>query len=137
MKSHIQKRINTKFIHVRLEHQQQHYTIYFNLYSCNIIKMMSRRFINVEIVFIIFITTSQICISDESEWNYESEGPDTWPHEYASCRGRLQSPINLEPTYAKYNPNLKPITFTNYNISLRWDVKNNGHTSKLNKKLVF
>jgi len=90
--------------------------------------MMSSRFVNVKIVLLIFIA-SQICVSNESEWNYESEGPDAWPYEYASCRGRLQSPINLEPTFAKYDPNLRPITFTNYEKSLRWDVKNNGHTS--------
>ena len=90
--------------------------------------MMSSRFVNVKIVLLIFIAC-QICVSNESEWNYESEGPDAWPYEYASCRGRLQSPINLEPTFAKYDPNLRPITFTNYEKSLRWDVKNNGHTS--------
>ncbi|CAF0892812.1 unnamed protein product [Brachionus calyciflorus] len=63
-----------------------------------------------------------------SDWNYQGLGPDVWIHEYPSCSGQLQSPINIEHTKAVYDSKLAHINFYNYEQLLFWNVSNNGHT---------
>ena len=63
-----------------------------------------------------------------SEWDYASDGPDVWSHEYPACSGQIQSPINLEPSNAIPSAALRPMEFFNYDKVLKWDIKNNGHT---------
>jgi hypothetical protein len=41
-------------------------------------------------------------------WDYEREGPDTWPHTYDECEGEAQSPIDIRTSHVKYNSNLSP-----------------------------
>lgn len=71
-----------------------------------------------------------------SEWNYEDEGPDVWAHEFSACHGRLQSPINIEPSKAIFNKNLYAFKFNNYDHNIMWNISNNGHTSKF-YKIIF
>ncbi|RNA40423.1 carbonic anhydrase 7, partial [Brachionus plicatilis] len=63
-----------------------------------------------------------------AHWNYESEGPDFWKEEFLNCRGEKQSPIDIAPDYLKYDPNLKPLNFINYEKYSNWNVSHNGHT---------
>ncbi|XP_053559415.1 carbonic anhydrase 9 [Bombina bombina] len=61
-------------------------------------------------------------------WNYEDESH--WDAHYSFCGGREQSPINIETRTIKYNPSLKPILLSGYNMSSgeMLTLKNNGHT---------
>jgi carbonic anhydrase len=64
-------------------------------------------------------------------WDYEREGPDTWPHTYDECEGEAQSPIDIRTSHVKYNSNLSPLSLNGYttNISLYvWNFTHNGHT---------
>ncbi len=65
------------------------------------------------------------------EWNYQREGPDTWPHKYDACEGEAQSPIDIRTSRVKYDSNLIPLSLNGYttNISLYvWNFTHNGHT---------
>jgi carbonic anhydrase len=64
-------------------------------------------------------------------WDYEREGPDTWPHAYETCEGEAQSPINIRSSYVKYDPTLTPLSLNGYTgnmSSLVWNFTHNGHT---------
>ncbi|CAF1087406.1 unnamed protein product [Brachionus calyciflorus] len=63
-----------------------------------------------------------------SEWNYQGLGPDVWIHEFPSCAGKLQSPINIETSKAIFDPKLGQIHYHNYDKLLYWNISNNGHT---------
>ena len=67
------------------------------------------------------------------EWNYKDNGPDEWPLEYSECNGKQQSPIDLIPSIAQYNSNLRPINFNNYNQNIKWNISNTGSSSMLTK----
>lgn len=60
-------------------------------------------------------------------WNYDKLGPDSWPHEFENCKGKRQSPINVETDKLEYDRNLKQFTFTNYMKNQNWNVTHNGH----------
>lgn len=60
-------------------------------------------------------------------WNYDKLGPDSWPHEFENCKGKRQSPINVETDKLEYDRNLKQFTLTNYMKNQNWNVTHNGH----------
>ena len=64
-----------------------------------------------------------------SDWNYQGLGPDVWIHEYPSCAGNLQSPINIDTKKATFDLKLSHFHFFNYDKILFWNITNNGHTS--------
>lgn len=57
------------------------------------------------------------------------KGPDYWIRAFDKCGGRSQSPINIEPKFARFNPRLKNFVFHNYELLISWNVENNGHSS--------
>jgi carbonic anhydrase len=61
-------------------------------------------------------------------WDYKRNGPDAWLNHFPACSGRMQSPIDLNRTIAKYNKDLNNIKFNNYNRLLTWNITNNGHS---------
>ena len=63
------------------------------------------------------------------EWNYEELGPDTWFSNYPACGGNMQSPINIKTSNISFDPSLNPINFNNHNVSVTWNVANNGKES--------
>jgi carbonic anhydrase len=63
------------------------------------------------------------------EWDYTANGPDAWPQYFPTCKGALQSPINLQTSSALYDILLKDINFINYDKVLSWNMTNNGHSS--------
>lgn len=73
----------------------------------------------------------------EQHWCYEIQAkepnssciaPAQWP---GDCQKNHQSPINIDTSKAKVNPNLKPFTFTGYNQKKRWEVVNDKHSVKV------
>ena len=65
------------------------------------------------------------------QWDYQRNGPDTWPHRFDSCEGELQSPINIRRSHVEYDPNLHSLSLDSYigNKSLfTWNYTHNGHT---------
>ena len=61
-----------------------------------------------------------------TDWNYKDNGPDSWPIAFSQCDGTKQSPIDIKPSIAVYNNNLKPIIFKNYNQNIKWNISNTG-----------
>ncbi|XP_063309590.1 carbonic anhydrase 9 [Pelobates fuscus] len=61
-------------------------------------------------------------------WSYQDE--EEWKVNFPHCGGSEQSPINIDTGSVVFDPNLKPIRLSGYNVtsaaSLR--LKNNGHT---------
>nr|ANJ45158.1 TMP [Boleophthalmus pectinirostris] len=54
-------------------------------------------------------------------------GPDTWVEEYPVADGPRQSPINIVPKEAVYDPDLKPLKLT-YDPNDANGILNNGHS---------
>ena len=65
---------------------------------------------------------------EASEWDYSIEGPDEWPHLFASCGGTKQSPINVITTQTVYDPSLAFMNFFNYDNYFIWNMTFNNHT---------
>jgi len=63
-------------------------------------------------------------------WNYQENGPDMWANKVEKCRGKKQSPLNIDTNYVEYDVNLKPFLFHNYDLNLNWNMSHNGHTGK-------
>lgn len=63
-------------------------------------------------------------------WSYEGDdGPKNWPQ---TCKGKQQSPINIDDSEVKINKNLRDIKFVNYDKALNNPtLVNNGHSVKL------
>ncbi|XP_068120986.1 carbonic anhydrase 9-like, partial [Hyperolius riggenbachi] len=61
-------------------------------------------------------------------WNYTDISE--WDKDFPDCGGKEQSPINVDTQDTRYDPKLKPIVLSGYDVrpeeSLR--LKNNGHT---------
>lgn len=80
------------------------------------------------------------------EWSYEGEcGPQTWSKTFVGARGKNQSPINIETSLTKYDPNLlmRPLVI-DYDHHTCSQIKNTGHTfqvdahkTNLSSKLIF
>ena len=47
---------------------------------------------------------------------------------FDTCGGDKQSPINIDQDQLKYDYNLKPFIFVNYDRDLAWNFANNGET---------
>ncbi|MEJ1272290.1 carbonic anhydrase 4 [Cricetulus griseus] len=62
------------------------------------------------------------------EPNSHCQGPADWS---GDCKKTHQSPINIDTTEAKVNPDLKPFTFIGYDQKKKWVVKNDGHSVKM------
>ncbi|XP_029686272.1 carbonic anhydrase [Takifugu rubripes] len=61
-------------------------------------------------------------------WGYgPSNGPDKWAKDFPIADGSRQSPINIVPMEAQYDPSLKPLKL-NYNQSNAKGILNNGHS---------
>lgn len=54
-------------------------------------------------------------------------GPDKWAKDFPIADGSRQSPINIVPMEAKYDPFLKPLKL-NYDQSNAKGILNNGHS---------
>ncbi|KAM5125966.1 carbonic anhydrase 9-like, partial [Mantella aurantiaca] len=61
-------------------------------------------------------------------WSYKDISE--WEAEFPACGGAEQSPINVKTEETKYEPNLKPITVSGYDVSPgeSLTLSNNGHT---------
>lgn len=64
-------------------------------------------------------------------WGYEDQ--DSWSSDFQHCSGTSQSPINIEPKKAIYDPRLPPITLQGYDLTNgpALMLLNNGHTLQL------
>ncbi|TWW73436.1 Carbonic anhydrase [Takifugu flavidus] len=61
-------------------------------------------------------------------WGYgPSNGPDKWAKDFPIADGSRQSPINIVPMEAQYDPSLKPLKL-NYDQSNAKGILNNGHS---------
>ena len=63
-------------------------------------------------------------------WDYTVNGEDTWHINYPTCKGMKQSPIDIISSKSKYNKELKPFSFHNYDRQHKWLIKKTGPTSK-------
>ncbi|XP_070591396.1 carbonic anhydrase 4 [Erythrolamprus reginae] len=56
--------------------------------------------------------------------------PRLWAKLYSECGKDKQSPVNIVTRQVKYNDDLKPFKFINYDVKPKgkWTMKNNGHT---------
>ena len=66
-------------------------------------------------------------------WNYDTVGPDAWPHEFENCKGQRQSPIDIKTSMLEHDSNLKPFHLINYDKPFTWNVTHNGHTGRSTK----
>ncbi|XP_039892921.1 carbonic anhydrase [Simochromis diagramma] len=61
-------------------------------------------------------------------WGYEpTNGPDTWAADFPIADGNRQSPINIIPKEAHYDPSLKALKIS-YDPSNTKGILNNGHS---------
>uniref|UniRef100_A0A3B4AK60 carbonic anhydrase n=1 Tax=Periophthalmus magnuspinnatus TaxID=409849 RepID=A0A3B4AK60_9GOBI len=61
-------------------------------------------------------------------WGYAPHnGPDKWADNFPIANGPRQSPIDIVPGQASYDPGLKPLNI-NYDPSTCMDILNNGHS---------
>nr|XP_060644433.1 carbonic anhydrase 7 [Anolis sagrei ordinatus] len=69
-------------------------------------------------------------------WGYgEKDGPSEWCNSYPIAEGSHQSPIDIIPTQAIYDPCLKPLGFS-YDSCSSLDITNNGHSVMVEVKGV-
>ncbi|XP_062961764.1 carbonic anhydrase 6 [Cynocephalus volans] len=69
-----------------------------------------------------------------SEWTYSEGALDEahWPQSYPACGGQRQSPINLQRRKVQYNPSLKALNLTGYEVQDgKFTMINNGHTVQI------
>uniref|UniRef100_G1LB40 Carbonic anhydrase n=2 Tax=Ailuropoda melanoleuca TaxID=9646 RepID=G1LB40_AILME len=69
-----------------------------------------------------------------SGWTYSAGTLDEahWPREYPTCGGMRQSPINLQWRKVQYNPSLKALNLTGYDVQAgEFPMINNGHTVQI------
>ncbi|KAM7158352.1 carbonic anhydrase 12 isoform 2-T2 [Molossus nigricans] len=61
------------------------------------------------------------------------DGEKSWPKNYPSCGGLMQSPIDLHGDILQYNASLVPLEFQGYNVSAneQFTLINDGHSVKL------
>ncbi|KAM4707219.1 carbonic anhydrase 9-like [Discoglossus pictus] len=61
-------------------------------------------------------------------WNYQDK--TEWKSDFPHCEGKEQSPININTRHTTFDPNLKPIRLSGYNLTSQetLTLKNNGHT---------
>lgn len=63
-----------------------------------------------------------------------SEGPTAWSHEYSSCKGKHQSPIDIDMLHVK-KVKLPPLNLHNFEKPPNaTQIENNGHTGKALEK---
>ncbi|XP_044769805.1 carbonic anhydrase 6 isoform X1 [Neomonachus schauinslandi] len=69
-----------------------------------------------------------------SEWTYSEGALDEahWPREYPTCGGTRQSPIDLQRRKVQYNPSLKALNLSGYEVQAgEFPMVNNGHTVQI------
>ncbi|XP_055890705.1 carbonic anhydrase-like isoform X2 [Biomphalaria glabrata] len=72
----------------------------------------------------------------DMHWGYDKEnGPQTWGHHYPEANGPRQSPIDIDPSSAKFDVILanNPLVI-NYQTEHNLNVENNGHSYKADIK---
>lgn len=63
--------------------------------------------------------------------------PDDWHKQYKTCKGKYQSPIDIEDSYVE-KVNLPLLRFHNIDLIPRTtSIKNNGHTGNVNLFLRY
>ncbi|XP_061670976.1 carbonic anhydrase 7 isoform X1 [Syngnathoides biaculeatus] len=63
-----------------------------------------------------------------NSWGYGKEnGPSVWHKHFPVAQGNRQSPINILPSQASYDPSLQPILL-NYDQCSSMNISNNGHS---------
>ena len=73
----------------------------------------------------------QHSILENPLWDYQRNGPDTWPHTHDTCEGDAQSPINIRLAKVEYDPHLHPLSLNGYSSNdsaYLWRFSHNGHT---------
>uniref|UniRef100_A0A8D0DQ62 Carbonic anhydrase 7 n=1 Tax=Salvator merianae TaxID=96440 RepID=A0A8D0DQ62_SALMN len=61
-------------------------------------------------------------------WGYgQNDGPSEWHKLYPVAQGNCQSPIDIIPAQAIYDPCLKPLSIS-YRSGSSLDISNNGHS---------
>uniref|UniRef100_A0A670IJM5 Carbonic anhydrase n=2 Tax=Podarcis muralis TaxID=64176 RepID=A0A670IJM5_PODMU len=69
-------------------------------------------------------------------WGYgQKDGPPEWYKSYPIAQGNHQSPIDIIPTQAIYDPCLKPLSIS-YESCSSIDISNNGHSVMVDFKDV-
>ncbi|XP_063169043.1 carbonic anhydrase 7 [Candoia aspera] len=69
-------------------------------------------------------------------WGYrQKDGPSLWYKSYPIAQGSRQSPIDIIPTQAIYDPSLKPLSIS-YESGSSLDISNNGHSVMVDFKDV-
>jgi len=66
-------------------------------------------------------------VNGAAEWNYEKQGPESWPKMFPTCVGLRQSPINIVRSKAVYKKELKPFKILSSSSKADFTVSNDGH----------
>lgn len=77
-----------------------------------------------------------------ADWCYQSQvtcdthckGPELWSEANSDCGGSSQSPINIVTRKTLPDERLTPFKFTGYDHAFRGQLKNNGHSVKVEVK---
>ena len=65
----------------------------------------------------------------DTEFDYDTNGPDTWFIKSPMCGGSAQSPINIETASVEYNSALQPLDFSIYDNTFTWKIFEPEHNS--------
>ena len=55
-----------------------------------------------------------IGMAEAADWNHE--GRDYWPKQFATCNGKRQSPININNQDVKIETDVNDLVFERYNV---------------------
>ncbi|KAM3824214.1 carbonic anhydrase 6 [Vipera latastei] len=81
-------------------------------------------------VWVLQLCFLHLSSSDILDWTYHGEhSEDEWGTYYEHCLGKLQSPINIQRSKVRFNPDLEPLQLQDYGYRRdAFKMTNNGHS---------
>ncbi|XP_015676910.1 carbonic anhydrase 6 [Protobothrops mucrosquamatus] len=81
-------------------------------------------------VWVLQLCFLHLSSSDILDWTYHGEhSEDEWGTYFEHCLGKLQSPINIQRSKARFNPDLEPLQLQDYGYRRdAFKMTNNGHS---------
>lgn len=68
--------------------------------------------------------------ASSADWNHE--GRDYWPKQFATCNGKRQSPININNQDVKIETDVNDLMFERYDVASEGEIVNTGHVLQFN-----